>query len=75
MANREWGSNKQLDLALHPEGYMVWHDSAAGHLGKGRPDIRALLLWAEMQETEVTEDLEAAGARAAQLLEEEDGVK
>ena len=64
-----------MDLALHPEGYMVWHDRAAGHLGKDRPDIRAVLLWAEMQETEVTEDLEAAGARAAQLLEGEGGVK
>ena len=53
---------------------MVWHDRATGHLGKDRPDIRALLLWAERQDAEITQDREAAGAREANLREGEEMV-
>jgi len=67
--NRNWGDNRRLDLVAQPEGYLVWHDRALGHLAKDRMDVRKLLLWAERQTKSIGPDEEAEGAREAGLEE------
>jgi hypothetical protein len=46
---RDWGDQRKLDIATTFDGFQVWKDRAVTHLSKERPDVRALLMWAETQ--------------------------
>ncbi len=60
---RDWGDSRKLDVSTTFDNFQVWKDRAMMHLSKERPDVRALLSWAE---TQSKEDLEAnLGAQAA----------
>jgi hypothetical protein len=62
---RDWGSSHKLDVTTTFEGFQVWRDRATMFLSKERPDVRALLAWAE---TQSKEDLEAHLAQNAGRL-------
>jgi hypothetical protein len=74
VVNRDWGDNKKLDLVTQPEAFVTWRDRAMGHLTKGRPDIRRLLLWAEKQTTIIDVMAEDKGAKDAGLMENSEDV-
>jgi hypothetical protein len=62
---RDWGDHRKLDPTTTFDGFQVWRDRAMTHLSKERPDVRALLMWAEKQSKD---QLEAAlGEHAARL--------
>jgi len=46
---RDWGDSRKLDVTTSFEGFQVWRDRATMYLSKERPDLRALLAWAETQ--------------------------
>ncbi len=46
---RDWGTASKLDITTHFEHFQVWKDRAMMFLSKERPDVRALLTWAETQ--------------------------
>ncbi len=46
---RDWGDHKKLDVAATYDRFQVWKDRALTHLSKDRPDVRALLTWADTQ--------------------------
>jgi len=61
---RDWGDHKKLDVATPYDRFMVWKDRAVTHLSKERPDVRALLMWAEKQsQGELEANLGAAATR------------
>ena len=62
---RDWGDHRKLDVVTTFDGFQVWKDRAVAHLSKERPDVRALLMWAE---TKTSAELEATlGEQAARL--------
>jgi hypothetical protein len=62
---RDWGDSRKLDVTTTFEHFQVWKDRAMMYLSKERPDVRALLGWAEAQSQA---DLEAhLCAQSAQL--------
>ncbi len=52
---RDWGDSRKLDITVKGDSFQVWKDRAMMFLSKARPDVRALLTWAEAQ---TKEDLE-----------------
>ncbi len=46
---RDWGDGRKLDVTTTFEHFQVWKDRAMMFLSKERPDVRALLTWAETQ--------------------------
>jgi hypothetical protein len=46
---RDWGNTHKLEVTTTYEGFQVWKDRATMFLSKERPDVRALLGWAEGQ--------------------------
>ena len=54
--NRNRGSNKALVVGPL-DNYAAWKDRALSHLTQDRPDVRALLKWAEAKTSEITGDL------------------
>jgi hypothetical protein len=64
--SRDWGDHKKLDVATTYDRFQVWKDRAMTHLSKERPDVRALLTWADKQsQGELEATLGAAAARFA----------
>ncbi len=62
---RDWSDSRKLDVTTSFEHFQVWKDRALMFLSKERPDVRALLVWAE---TQSQADLEAhLRAQSAQL--------
>ncbi len=62
---RDWGDSRKLDVTTSFDGFQVWKDRATMFLSKERPDVRALLTWAE---TQSKDDLEAnLGEHAARF--------
>ncbi len=53
---RDWGDSRKLDITTTSDNFQVWKDRAMMSLSKERPDVRALLTWAE---TQSSADLEA----------------
>ncbi len=53
---RDWGDSRKLDITTKADNFQVWKDRAMMFLSKARPDVRALLTWAEAQSKD---DLEA----------------
>jgi hypothetical protein len=46
---RDWSDSRKLDVTTTFEQFQVWKDRATMFLSKERPDVRALLTWAETQ--------------------------
>ncbi len=46
---RDWGDSRKLDITVKGDNFQVWKDRAMMFLSKARPDVRALLTWAEAQ--------------------------
>ncbi len=62
---RDWGDSRKLDITVKGDNFQVWKDRAMMFLSKARPDVRALLTWAEAQPQD---DLEAnLGAQSAHI--------
>ena len=59
-----------MDLLVPPEAYSTRRDRAFGQLGKDRPDVRRLLLWAERQHGEIGTTQEVSGAAEAGVKED-----
>ncbi len=53
---RDWDNGRKLDVTLKGDDFQIWKDRAMMFLSKARPDVRALLTWAEAQSKD---DLEA----------------
>jgi hypothetical protein len=61
--SRDWGDHKKLDVATTYDRFQVWKDRATTHLSKDRPDVRALLAWADKQsQSGLATDIGAAAA-------------
>ena len=77
---KDWGNRTTLDLS-RPTAYLNWYDQAVDFLAPpGRADIKALLKWAEKQQSPIDLAAEIAGVREVaamqglRLREGEDGV-
>ncbi len=71
---RAWGDHKKLDLNPTPFAYKTWRQRALDCVsrdkdGGPRPDVRALLIWAESRHEEISDDIAEAGAREVGLRE------
>ena len=76
---KDWGSQAKLDLT-RPTAYLNWYDQALDYLGPpSRPDVRALLKWAETQTVPIDAGREVIavqelGAQGVHLAEGAAGV-
>ncbi len=53
ISDRSWGNDtKKLEFGTSFEGFQVWKARALMFLSRDRPDVRKLLLWAEVQSKE-----------------------
>ena len=63
LSAKDWGQQAKLDLAK-PTAYVNWYDQALDYLAPpARPDIRALLKWAEVQQNPIDHQREVEGVQ------------